>query len=156
VSNDDVLGFEDIDDNSNIHDARAVEVESSAVQTNSNEGADKESPRSNGSSQQAASETRTKTVSFSQNGYSEEFRKVDELLRARANSKGYEETLQREESQSPPGFEGEKGRFNQRQEKQTKSKSLSNDDWIVGTRVAAINNSNPLFPVMKKRLTKFR
>ena len=54
VSNDDVLGFEDIDDNSNIHDARAVEVESSAVQTNSNEGADKESPWSNGSSQQAA------------------------------------------------------------------------------------------------------
>ena len=67
---------------------------------------------------------------------------MEEHLSARVNSKGYDETLQREESQPPPGFEGEKGRFKQRQKKQSKSKSLSNDDWIVGNRV--VNNSSPL------------
>ena len=81
-SNYDILGFEDIDDDvSNRKHVEEVE-ETPASQTNSNVAKEKEPPGSNGSRQHAASGTRTKTASFSQNGYSDEILKVEQLLRA--------------------------------------------------------------------------
>jgi len=102
-SNSDVSRFEDIDDlSSNNMEVEAVEG-TPASQTNSNFGKDKESPRSTESSSHVASGSRTRTVSFSQKGYSEELFKVGQHLRTAVNGEFNEKSAL--EIQPPPGFE---------------------------------------------------
>jgi len=66
-----VPGFEDIDDNISHNEVEGEEQGPFPVQNCSNETKGKETTSSNGSRQHATSKTRTPTVSFSQNGYSE-------------------------------------------------------------------------------------
>jgi len=112
VSNNDIPGFEDIDDNLSHQSIEEEGMKTHLVQKTSNGVKDKEPPSSNESRPHVSSRSRTKTVSFSQNGYSEELMKLDQHLRDVGNTKGYEES-QEEENLPPPGFEAELGRISQ-------------------------------------------
>jgi len=96
-----VPGFEDIDDNISHHEVEGGEQGSVPVQNYSNGTKVKETTSSNGSSQHAASKTRTPIVSFSQNGYSEELLKVKQHLSKVANTKEFEESPKEKDSQPP-------------------------------------------------------
>jgi len=80
-SNSDVPGFDDIDDFFGNRKEVEVVEETPASRTNSNSGKVNESPRCNESSPHEVSGSRTKAVSFSQNGYSVELFKVGQHLR---------------------------------------------------------------------------
>jgi len=100
-------GFEDIDDNISHHGAEDEEQSPCPVQNFSNETRVEETTSSNSSRQHALSKTRTPTVSFSQNGYSEEIFKVQQHLSKIAATKEVEELSKQHDSQLPPGFEFE-------------------------------------------------
>ena len=109
---DGIPGFEDVegsDDDGFFNENQAHEREKvSNSQTNSNSNSnsnlkDVESPRSNDSWQHTTSNTRTKTVSFSHNGYSEEIFKVSQHLKVLGKGDSHDE--QSQASQPPPGFE---------------------------------------------------
>uniref|UniRef100_A0A7C9AUC6 Uncharacterized protein n=1 Tax=Opuntia streptacantha TaxID=393608 RepID=A0A7C9AUC6_OPUST len=110
---DHVPGFEDIEDieeseNDNIHTGNQVqagEEEDELANSNSKVGKAQESPRSNESRQVTPSLTRTKTVSFSIIGDSEEIRKATHHLRSLAAQDSKEGSSPI--SQPPPGFEFE-------------------------------------------------
>jgi len=112
VQSQDIPGFEDIDDNISNNEADDEAWKNSEVQIFSNGTADKEPQRSNECGQKYSSETRTKTVSLSQNGYSEELRKVNQHLRALGNRVEQEESQKDSSNMSPPGFESGKTRVN--------------------------------------------
>ena len=67
-------------------------MKTTSVQKISNGAKDKEPPSINDSSSHTLAKSRTKTVSFSQNGYSEELMKLSQHLRDMGNTKGHEET----------------------------------------------------------------
>jgi len=77
----DVPGFEDIDDNISINEVEDEAVKDAAVQNISNGEADKQPQGNNDNDQKNSSATITKTVSFSQNGYSVELMKVNQRLK---------------------------------------------------------------------------
>jgi len=82
ASNNDIPGFEDIDDNISNHvDEDEADATRSPVQIFSKGATAKEPQGSYGSGHIDSIGTRTKTVSFSQNGYSEELLKVEHHLR---------------------------------------------------------------------------
>ena len=109
IGKDDIPGFEDVEDSDG--DGLSIEAQgheeeeatNSQANSNSNLGKVVESPSSNDSRQHTTSRTRTKTVSFSQNGYSEEICKVNQHLRALGEDVSNDEVSQA--SQPPPGFE---------------------------------------------------
>ena len=105
-SDNSVPGFEDIDDNISHHKVEDGDEEQSPypVQNFSNETRVEESSSSKDSRQQAISRTRTPTVSFSQNGYSEEVFKVQQHLRKTSVTKEAEQSQSLHDSQPPPGF----------------------------------------------------
>jgi len=107
ISDNVVPGFEDIDDNISHHEIEGKEQGSSPIQNYSNETKVKETTSSNGSGQHATSQRRTATVSFSQNGYSEELLKVNQHLSKVAVVKEIEESQKEKDSQPPSGFEFE-------------------------------------------------
>ena len=107
----DIPGFEDVEDSEGeelpVATQEQEEEESTNSQANSNSNSGKvvESPNSYGSRQDTTSGTRTKTASFSQNGYSEEIRKVNLHLSALGKEVSNDEASQ--VSQPPPGFENQ-------------------------------------------------
>ena len=75
------------------------------------------------------SRTRTPTVSFSQNGYSEEVFKVQQHLRKTAVTKEVEVSPTQQDSQIPPGFEfGIEKEFNSQQH--TEARQSMSKDYI--------------------------
>jgi len=106
-SNNDIPGFEDVDDNISSPDSEGNRAELNQSQNNSNSngaGAEaKETASNNESRQNTLDNSRTKTASFSQNGYSEELLKLNHHLRREGNTKSHEEASENE--QLPPGFE---------------------------------------------------
>jgi len=107
ISNNEVPGFEDVDDNISSPDSEGNRLELKKNQNNSNSneaGAeDKEAISNNESRQHTLDKSRTKTASFSQNGYSEELLKLNKYLRREGNTKSHEKASETE--QVPPGFE---------------------------------------------------
>ena len=109
----DIPGFDDIDGSDDDGTCNGVQIQEgeespesrASSNSNSNIVEDKEPARSNGSSQHTPSRTRTKTASFSQNGYSEELRKVSQHLKLLGKEMSHDESSQ--VSQPPPGFEVE-------------------------------------------------
>ena len=105
----DIPGFEDVEDsNGDEHsiaaqDQKEEENINSQANSNSKPGQVVESPTINDSRKYTISGTKTKTASFSQNGYSEEIRKVNSHLRALGEDVSIDEDAQA--SQPPPGFE---------------------------------------------------
>ena len=104
LSNTDIPGFEDVDDNISNLEVEEGRLELNQIQKNSNGAEGKETPSNNESRLNTLEKTRTKTVSFSQNGYSEEIRKLNQHSRGRGNIKGQEEEKDNE-CIPPPGFE---------------------------------------------------
>jgi len=104
-SNSDVPGFDDVDDLLNNRKEVGVVKETLASRTNSNSNSGKvnESPRCNGSIPHEALGLRTKTVSFSQYGYSVELFKVGQHLSTGIISELNEESAR--VINQPPGFE---------------------------------------------------
>jgi len=102
-------GFEDIDDNISHHGTEAADKSpyQDQVQNHSNETRAEETKSSNDSRQRAVSNTRTPTVSFSQNGLSEELFKVQQHLKKTAAVREVEELSTQQSSMAPPGFEFE-------------------------------------------------
>ena len=99
-----IPGFEDVEDSDEVEFSSAAqgqeeeEADNGQANSNSNTVKDVEPTNSND-----ISRTRTKTASFSQNGYSEEICKVNLHLRALGDAVSNDEVSQ--VSQPPPGFE---------------------------------------------------
>jgi len=108
LSNTDIPGFEDVDDNISIPDEGRLETIQIQNQKISNGAEDKEVSSNNESRLHTLEKTRTKTVSFSQNAYSEEVIKLNQNTRGQENAKGHDEA-QVTDSSPPPGFEFNKG-----------------------------------------------
>jgi len=111
-----IPGFEDIedideseDDNIGVgvhgHEGEEFSENQGFSNSNSNMKKVQEPPKSNDNRQVIPSRTRTKTVSFSHNGYSEEICKVRQHLRNMGMDEINDESIQ--VSQPPPGFEFE-------------------------------------------------
>ena len=98
---------------------------------------DKEPTRSNDSIQHTPSGTRAKTTSFSQNGYSEEIRKVSQHLKIMGKEVSHDGSSQ--VSQPPPGFEFEYQKHDSHI--QLADKSFNEVAPLVGSE--AIINSHP-------------
>jgi len=130
--NQDVPGFEDIEDNMSnnefedeVRKSPAVQIfedevrKSPTVQIFSKGEVDKGPQGSYDNGQMNSSATKTKTVSFSQNGYSVEIMKVNQHLSALENRKVQEESQHDSDSLPPPRFESGKAKNNLTYDDQT-------------------------------------
>ena len=115
-----------------------------SVQNFSNGAKDKEPQGSYGGSQLASSKTRTKTVSFSQNGYPEQLLKVDHHLRALGTRKDYEQSQQEKDSLPPPGFDFKLERINSNHINQTGLNSKGHDGQLRTIGYGLSEHSDPL------------
>ena len=109
LSNTEVPGFEDVDDNISIPEEGRLETIQNQNQKISNGTEDEEAESNNESRLHTLEKTRTKTVSFSQNANSEEVIKLQQSTREKEKAKGQDEALDTDSS-PPPGFEFIKGR----------------------------------------------
>jgi len=101
-SKSDIPGFEDIGDNIRNTGEEDAERWNREIQNGSEEEEEKESQGSYGSGHRDTSNTRTKTVSFSQNGYEEEILKVEHHLRSLGKRKENEGSQHEGDSTPPP------------------------------------------------------
>jgi len=138
----DIPGFEDVAESDNedfnngiqFHEGEeAAEDSQTNSNSNSNVVASKEAPSSNDSRQCTPSRTKTKTVSFSQNCYSEEICKVSQHLRNMGNVESSDDSQQ--VSQPPPGFES--GHHRHTSHMETVDKSFNDVTPMEGNKVTS-------------------
>jgi len=145
-SKSDIPGFEDIGDNIRNTGEEDAEGWNREIQNGPEEEEDKESQGSYGSGHKDTSNTRTKTVSFSQNGYEEELLKVEHHLRLLGKRKEKEGSQPEEDSTSPPpGFELEMQNNHSNSIKVNGDISKNNDGQEKTNDRGLSEQSNPVY-----------
>jgi len=115
-----------------------------AVQIFSKGAADKEPQGSYDNGQMNSSATKTKTVSFSQNGYSEELLKVNQHLSALETREEQEESQNDSTTMPPPGFESGKAKDNSNHNVQTEPISKDIEGQLRVAEKVSSDQSNSL------------